>query len=100
MILWPVFSCSSNCSFYLTDRGPWYKHVINFFVTLYLYFEKNIKVFGPYSGNSKIAYPMNYKLKNGFTYSTRKTSIFFILYKIKKNQKVKKNIYSNHFFYY
>ena len=37
------------------------KHVINHFLSLCSnIFEKNIKVFGPFSGNSKIDNPMDY----------------------------------------
>ena len=45
--------------FILSDR-PGYQHAIDHFWSLYTnIFKKNIKVFGSFSGNSKIPYTMD-----------------------------------------
>ena len=59
MLLSPIFDLVLKCSI-LFDK-PGYKNSIHHFLSRYTYIlEKNIKVFGPISGNSKIAYPMDY----------------------------------------
>ena len=60
MLLGPIFGLVLKF-FILSDR-PGYKHATNHFLSLYNnIFEKTMGVFGSFSGNSKIAFPMDYK---------------------------------------